>query len=55
MRFIASNDVAHEASKFELYMFKLLHVLTFKRTKWIPLQISEIEQAIEQKNNRVVF
>jgi len=55
VRFISSNDVTERASKFDLYLFKLLHVLTFKKTKWIPPQIGEIEKNIKQKNNRVVY
>ncbi|QKY68352.1 hypothetical protein [Lentibacillus sp. CBA3610] len=55
MRFIASNETIDRASRFDLYLFKLLHVLTFKRTVWIPTKICEIERANEQKNNRIVY
>lgn len=55
MKFIASNEPIGRASKLDLYMFRTLHLLTFKTTSWIPKEIVQIEQAIREVKSRVIY
>ncbi len=48
---IAGNGVIDKAS----ILIFTLHVLTFKKSKWIPKEIGEIKPAISQGKSGVIF
>lgn len=54
MHIIANQD-GIGTSKFDLYLFKGLYLLTFKRSKWIKKQIIKITKDLEAVKSRKVF
>lgn len=52
---IISNQDNLWASKFDLYLFKLLYLLSFKKSKWIKKQITKITEDLETVKNRKIF
>lgn len=54
MKFIANQEKL-DTSKWELYCYRLLYLLTFKKSKWIKRQISQITSDIETIKNRKIF
>ena len=54
MNIIANQDKIG-VSKFDLYLFKTLYLLSFKRSKWIKKQINKITADLETVKNRKMF
>lgn len=54
MNIIANQDKIG-TSKFELYEYKLLYLLSFKKSKWLKKQIVQITKDLETVKNRKVF
>ncbi|MFD1849706.1 hypothetical protein [Oceanobacillus bengalensis] len=52
---IISNQDKIGTSKFDLYLFKMLYLLRFKKSKWLKKQIIQITKDIETVKNRKVF
>lgn len=42
-------------SKFDLYLFRMLYVLTFKKSKWLKKHIIQITKDLEAIKNRKMF
>ncbi|WP_210253484.1 hypothetical protein, partial [Pallidibacillus pasinlerensis] len=53
MNIVAKGD-GIGSSKFELWLFKFLHVLTFKKSLYVKKVICQIEADIEAKKNKHV-
>jgi len=54
MHIIANQDKIG-TSKSELYVYKLLYFLSFKKSKWLRKQISQITKDLEAIKNRKFF
>lgn len=54
MNIIANQDKIG-VSRFELYLFKGLYLLSFKKSKWVKNQIITIMKDLETIKNRKVF
>lgn len=54
MKFIA-NQERLGTSKWELYHYQLLYLLTFKKSKWLKKQIMQITEDLETIKNRRIF
>lgn len=54
MNFIANQEKLG-TSKWELYHYQLLYLLTFKKSKWLKRQITQITSDLETIKNRKVF
>ncbi|WP_163971128.1 hypothetical protein [Oceanobacillus halotolerans] len=54
MNIIANQDKIG-ASKFDLYLFKTLYLLSFKRFKWLEKQIVKITKDLETVKNRQLY
>ncbi len=54
MNIIANQDKIG-TSKFDLYLFKMLYLLSFKKSKWLKKQIIQITKDIKTVKNRKVF
>jgi hypothetical protein len=54
MNIIANQDKIG-TSKIDLYLAKMLHVLTFRKSKWLKKQIHQIEQDIETVKSRRLY
>jgi len=53
MNIIANQDKIG-TSKLELYEYKLLYLLSFKKSKWLKKQIVQITEDLETVKNRKV-
>lgn len=52
---ITANQDKIGTSKIDLYLLKMLYLLTFKRSEWLKKQIIQIEKDIETVKRRKVF
>ncbi|MFS0643928.1 hypothetical protein [Siminovitchia sp. 179-K 8D1 HS] len=54
MKIIANQD-GIGTSKFDLYLYKVLYLLSFRKSKWLEKQIVQIAKDLEAIKNRKVF
>lgn len=54
MNIIANQDKIG-TSKFDLLLFKLFYLLSFKKSKWLAVKIEEIKKDLETIKKRKVF
>jgi hypothetical protein len=54
MHIIANQDKIG-VSKGELYLFKILYILTFKRSKWLKKQMVAITKDLETVRSKKLF
>ncbi|GIN58005.1 hypothetical protein [Lederbergia ruris] len=54
MNIIANQDKMG-TSRFELLLFKLFYLLSFKKSKWLAAKIEEIKKDLDTIKNRKVF
>ena len=52
---IISDNEKIGTSRMDLYILKMLHVLSFKRAKWLEKRIQQHSEALEALKNRRVF
>ncbi|MFD2762426.1 hypothetical protein [Lentibacillus juripiscarius] len=54
MNIIANQDKVG-TSTFDLYLFKILYLLSFKKSKWLKKQINQIITDLETVKNGKMF
>ncbi|WP_240377958.1 hypothetical protein [Bacillus piscicola] len=54
MNIIANQDKVG-TSKFDLYLFKFLYLLSFKKSKWLKKQIVQVTKEFETVKNGKIF
>lgn len=52
---LLANQEGIGASKLELVSYKTVHLLTFKRFKWIEAEIQKIKEDLEKMKSRNVY
>lgn len=52
---IIANQDKLGTSKIDLFLFKLLYILSFKKSKWLKKQIIQITNNLEAIKNRKIY